>query len=165
MPAGYLTTMAPCQIQRGLCEMAHIDENIRHRKKLTGFYQRELPRIGFAPLARGGADEWPLLRYPVRVRNKAQVLSLAINAGVEIGSWFEVALHPAGTKMEDFGYAAGMCPEAESACRQVINLPTHLKVDQATAERTLKFLRKHAVPVGCECVGEDNDGLVEPRRG
>jgi dTDP-4-amino-4,6-dideoxygalactose transaminase len=99
------------------------------------------------------------------VRNKAQVLSLAINAGVEIGSWFEVALHPAGTKMEDFGYAAGTCPEAESACRQVINLPTHLKVDQATAERTLKFLRKHAVPVGCECVGEDNDGLVEPRRG
>ncbi len=150
MPTDYLTTMAPCQIRRGLCEMARIDENIRHRKRMAGFYQRELPRMGFAPLALGNVDEWPLLRYPVRVRNKEEVLSRAIKAGVEIGSWFEVPLHPAGTRMEDFGYVAGLCPEAESACRQVINLPTHLKVDEATAERTLEFLRKHAAPANCQ---------------
>jgi dTDP-4-amino-4,6-dideoxygalactose transaminase len=150
MPATYLTTMAPCQIRRGLSEMARIDDNIRHRRQLTTFYQRELPKIGFASLALGGVDAWPLLRYPVRVQNKAQVLSLAIKAGVEIGSWFEVPLHPEGTRMEDFGYSAGLCPEAESACRQVVNLPTHLNVDEATAKRTLDFLRKHATPATCQ---------------
>jgi dTDP-4-amino-4,6-dideoxygalactose transaminase len=146
MPAEYLTTMAPCQIRRGLCEMARIEQNIGHRRHMTGFYHRELPRIGFAPLACAGVDQWPFVRYPVRVGNKDEVLSRAIRMGLEIGSWFEVPLHPAGTRMETFGYREGMCPEAESACREVINLPTHLKVNQATAERTLEFLRKHAVP-------------------
>jgi dTDP-4-amino-4,6-dideoxygalactose transaminase len=146
MPADYLTVMAPCQIRRGICEMGRIEENIRHRRQLTGFYHRELPRIGFAPLACQGVEQWPLLRYPVRVRNKDEVLRQAIKKGLEIGSWFEIPLHPAGMRMEDFGYREGMCPLAESACREVINLPTHLNVDQATAEGTLEFLRKHAVP-------------------
>jgi dTDP-4-amino-4,6-dideoxygalactose transaminase len=104
MPDDYLTAMAPCQIRRGVCEMARIGENVRHRRQLTGFYQRELPRLGFAPLACPGVEEWPLLRYPVRVRNKDEVLRQAIPAGLEIGSWFEIPLHPAGTRMEDFGY-------------------------------------------------------------
>ena len=150
MPADYLTTMAPCQSRRGLCEMARIQQNIQHRKDLTGFYQRELPKMGFAPLAARGVEQWPLLRYPVRVQNKAEVVSRAIREGVEIGSWFEIPLHPAGTRMTDFDYHEGMCPEAESACRQVINLPTHVKVDRATAERTLDFLRKHAAAANAE---------------
>jgi dTDP-4-amino-4,6-dideoxygalactose transaminase len=129
--------------------MARIQENIQHRKELTGFYQRELPKIGFAPLAGNGVGEWPLLRYPVRVQNKDEVLSQAVRRGVEIGSWFEVPLHPAGTRMADFDYQEGICPQAESACREVINLPTHLKVGRATAEGTLDFLRKVAVAAGC----------------
>lgn len=145
-PRQYLARMAPCQIRRGLREMARIAENLDHRKRLTEWYHRELPRIGFVPVAPPCREPLPLLRYPVRVANKVQVLSLAARALIEIGSWFEVPLHPAGTRLEDFGYRAGMCPKAERAARQVINLPTHLKVSPSVAERTLEFLRKHARP-------------------
>jgi dTDP-4-amino-4,6-dideoxygalactose transaminase len=48
--------------------------------------------------------------------------------------------------MELFGYRQGMCPEAEAASREVINLPTHPKVHANAAERTLAFLRKFARP-------------------
>ena len=99
-----------------------------------------------APLGVPAAEEMPLLRYPLRVANKEEVLARAIDARVEIGSWFEIPLHPAGTRMEDFGYAAGKCPEAERASREVVNLPTHLKVDQRTAEKTLDFLARNAKP-------------------
>ena len=44
-------------------------------------------------------------------------------------------------------YTTGMCPEAEKACREVVNLPTHLKVDAKTAERTLAFLKEVGEPV------------------
>jgi perosamine synthetase len=147
MPADYFTGMAPCQIARGLREMACVAENIEHRRALTAFYQTELPKVGFAALDVPEAAETPLLRYPVRVANKSAVLRQAVRNGVEIGSWFECPLHPLGTKQEDFGYSDGICPESERAAREVVNLPTHRKVDRRTAERVLEFLRRVAEPV------------------
>ena len=147
MPRDYLTAMAPCQIRRGLREVARIDANIRHRTELTAFYHAELGKLGFQPLAVPEIERQPLLRYPVRVANKSELLSLAVRKGVEIGSWFECPLHPKGTRQEGFGYQDGMCPESERAAREVINLPTHLRVDRLTAERTLDFLRQRATPV------------------
>jgi len=147
MPYGYLSLMAPCQRRKGSRELARIEDNIRHRKMLTQYYSEKLPEIGLAPLRRPDTEPLPLLRYPVRVSNKNELIELSVKRRVEIGSWFEVPLHPAGTRMEDFGYRPGMCPEAEAACRQVINLPTHLKADEATAEKTLAFLRQHAKPI------------------
>lgn len=146
MPERYLATMAPCQIRQGLREMARIHENIEHRVRLTKLYQAELPRLGFASLPTSVAEGMPLLRYPVRIANKPKVLASAVRARVEIGSWFEVPLHPEGTRMEAFGYRQGMCPEAEAAAREVVNLPTHRRVTTAVAERTLEFLRKQGRP-------------------
>ena len=146
MPRDYLAMMAGCQMRQGLREMARVEDNISHRRRLTAYYHGALAELGFSPLAVPGAEELPLLRYPVRVANKAEVLELAARAKMEIGSWFEVPLHPAATRMEDLGYRPGMCPHADRASREVVNLPTHLKVDDSTAERTLEFLRKHAHP-------------------
>jgi len=147
MPADYLSVMAPCQRRKGSRELARIEDNIRRRKTLTRYYSERLPEFGFAPLGWTSQEPLPLLRYPVRVSNKNDVLREALRQGVEIGSWFEVPLHPAGTRMEEFGYRPGSCPEAETACRQVVNLPTHLKVDEATADKTLKFLGRYGRPV------------------
>lgn len=146
MPDDYFTAMSPCQIQRGLREMARIDDNIRHRKMMTAFYHDRLSKMGFAPLDVPGAEAIPLLRYPVRVANKQDVLTHAASHRVEIGSWFECPLHPDGTPMEMLGYSQGMCPESERACREVINLPTHLKADESVGDKTLKFLAKFAKP-------------------
>ena len=144
----YFGTMAPCQIRKGIREMGRIEENTRHRTRLTTLYSEALPGMGLAPVEMACRLELALLRYPVRVANKNEVLHAAEKEGIEIGSWFEVPLHPAGTRMEDLGYRSGTCPEAELASRQVINLPTHLKVDEATATRTLEFLAKYARPPG-----------------
>ncbi|GAH14578.1 unnamed protein product, partial [marine sediment metagenome] len=139
MPDNYLRTMAFCQARKGLRELARIEKNIEHRRKLTEFYHQRLPDVGFARLAEELVVDQPLLRYPVRVANKHEVVETASKRGFEIGTWFESPLHPGGTRLERFGYKPGMCPEAEKACREVINLPTHLKVDEKTAERTLVF--------------------------
>jgi len=147
MPKDYFGAMAQCQARKGSRELARIEQNLGHRERLTAYYGRRLPELGFEPCRLNHAETLPLLRYPVRVGNKDEVLKRAEREGVEIGSWFEVPLHPAGTRMEDFGYQPGTCPEGESAARQVVNLPTHGKVTQRTAERTLRFLGEFAKPV------------------
>ena len=155
IPSGYLTTMAGCQVRKGIRELARIEDNIEHRKRLTALYHRELPEIGFATLPRALQHGLPLLRYPVRVANKTEVLRKAEKQRLEVGSWFEIPLHPAGTRMEDFGYHSGTCPQAEAASRQVINLPTHVKVDDKAAQETLAFLGKHAEPIQRETERRD----------
>jgi dTDP-4-amino-4,6-dideoxygalactose transaminase len=150
MPEGYFSTMARCQIRKGIREISRIEENTRHRRTLTAYYRERLPELGFAACRFDGGDEHPLVRYPVRVDNKEEVLRRAEREGVEIGSWFEVPLHPAGTRMEDFAYQTGTCPEAERAAREVVNLPTHRKVTERIAERTLRFLKSVARPASPE---------------
>lgn len=69
---------------------------------------------------------------------------LRLDPAVESGSWFGMPLHPKGIAMECFGYRAGMRPELERACAEVVNLPTHWKITPYEAERVLTFLGKHA---------------------
>lgn len=146
-PQGYVTRMAPCQVGYGLREMSQIDENIRHRTRLTEFYQRELANVGFEVLPGNLVRGVPLLRYPVRVANKAEFLSRAAASGLEIGNYFDLPLHQATAPMRCFGYRDGSCPNGEAACGHVVNLPTHRRVSERVAERTLRFLARHAQPV------------------
>ena len=55
-------------------------------------------------------------------------------------------LHPAGTEMELFGYPAGMCPEAEKAASDVVNLSTHAQIKANEAQKIIEFLQNFAAP-------------------
>ncbi len=48
--------------------------------------------------------------------------------------------------MQAFGYEIGMCPEAEKASAEVINLPTHPKINEYEVYRTLEFLKEMLLP-------------------
>ena len=146
MPPGYLKKMAPAQMQEGAANLCHIEDSIEARKTNTGLYTGMLQRTPYKPLMLDSHQESFILRYPVRVANKKECLRLAAQRRFEIGSWFEVPLHPEGTDMEALGYLEGMCPEAEKASREVINLPTHLKITPREAERIIHFLCRHAQP-------------------
>ena len=141
MPHDYTLRAARVQCQLGRQELARIGANIGHRVKAAARYFEELPKLGYeVPKLPTGADV-PILRFPLRVANKSEVLAKAPACGVEIGSWFECTLHPAETNLAAFGYLSGECPVAERAAREVINLPTHRRVSAKDVERTLSFVR------------------------
>ena len=146
LPKQYFMGMARVQIRKGIQEMKIIGENIAHRRQMAAYYAQALGEAGLA-LVLLEADEDPVfLRYPVRVKNKRELLARAFRQGVEIGSWFDSPLHPEEADLERFGYILGSCPEAERATREVINLPTHPQVTMREAERIMQFIRRHAIP-------------------
>ena len=81
MPKDYLTAMAPSQVRQGLRGLAQIEENIRHRTELTAWYHGQLPRLGLAVSPAIEPAGMPLLRYPLRVANKQELLGRAGSAG------------------------------------------------------------------------------------
>lgn len=147
LPRDYALRPSAVQCRVGLGEVKRLAGNVSRRQWAATHYLRELPLLGYRlPVAPEGSEAM-LVRFPLRVSNKAEALAQAPGSGVEIGSWFERALHPEGTDHEAFRYHPGECPNAETAAAQVINLPTHPRVTERDLEKTLAFVQRVCRPV------------------
>lgn len=146
MPADYALAAIPVQCRLGRREVQRIGANMARRNHATQRYLEELPRLGYHVPTMPANWDTPLLRFPVRVANKAEALAQAARHGVEIGSWFECPLHPIETNQPAFCYFDGTCPVAERAAREVINLPTHRRVGNRAIDRSLAFMARVCRP-------------------
>jgi dTDP-4-amino-4,6-dideoxygalactose transaminase len=146
MPPGFFMRMGGAQGRAGLRQLKKVDRNIAHRHEMKEVYDRLLREAGFPVTDVPEHMDPVLVRYPVRVADKARAVAEAPKHLVEIGTWFECPLHPAETPMEQYGYHEGMCPVAEKACREVVNLPTHRRADEKTARRTVEFIQRIGPP-------------------
>lgn len=145
-PQDHHWIMGPFQERVGIRQLEKYKEDLPARKKLMAFYRQGLIKAGWPALDYD--DETILLRYPVRVKNKWDLLDKAQDARVELGSWFESPLHP--IKLEDhaiFDYTLGQCPISEQAAEETINLPLHQWMTPEEAQRTLNFVLENGNPV------------------
>ena len=131
------------QAHAGLKQLRKIEDNTSHRVRMAQLYDELLEARGWKPRNYDKALVEPVMvRYPLRIREKQEALARAAKAGIELGSWFECPLHPIETPLVSYDYQTGMCPEAEKAAREVVNLPLHLRVNARTAERTVNFITR-----------------------
>lgn len=144
MEPDFFKRMSGMQANAGLRQLGKLDENLAHRRKMRALYDRFVDEHGWeGPKISDDADP-VLVRYPVRVGDKAEALRRASGHFVELGSWFECPLHPIETDMSAYGYHEGMCPEADKASHEVVNLPCHMRASESTAKRSVAFLAKLA---------------------
>jgi len=137
----FFKAMSTVQARSGIRQLGKIEKNIAHRRKMAQLYDKMLSAKGFKP-GKDGRDwaEPVLVRYPVRITEKDKALAQAAKAGVELGSWFECPLHPIETPLTSYDYELGMCPEAEKASNEVVNLPLHPRTSEKTVERSVDFI-------------------------
>jgi dTDP-4-amino-4,6-dideoxygalactose transaminase len=131
------------QARSGLRQLGKIERNIEHRKQMAQLYDELLRQKGWRGREIDSSVMQPVMvRYPVRITEKNKALMEASKAGIELGSWFECPLHPIETPLEAYDYEIGMCPQAEKACYEVVNLPLHPRVSEKTAKRTVDFITR-----------------------
>ena len=140
MPENFFMAMSPSQASSGIRQLGSIEKNIEHRKKMAAIYNKSLQELGWPVIQTPEFTDPVLVRYPVRVTNKWQMVADAIKHGIELGTWFESPLHPKDTKLELYGYNSGMCPQAEKAAKEVVNLPLHPRTSEKTIHRTIEFV-------------------------
>ncbi len=129
------------QARSGIRQIGRIEENIAHRRKMAQLYDELLAAKGWqSNTDRRDSAEPVLVRYPVRIAEKNEALTQAAKAGIELGSWFECPLHPIETPLASYDYKLGMCPEAEKASHEVVNLPLHPRTSKKTIERSVDFI-------------------------
>lgn len=131
------------QARAGLRQLRKIQQNIAHRRKMAQLYDKLLEERGWHARGYDKSQLDPVMvRYPVRITEKARALAEAAAAGIELGSWFECPLHPIETPLAAYDYEMGMCPEAEKASREVVNLPLHPRANETTARRSVEFITR-----------------------
>jgi perosamine synthetase len=141
MATDFFKGMSCVQARSGLRQLAKVESNIAHRRQMATLYDKLLKEKGWPTRHYDKSIMDPVMvRYPVRIKEKNKALEEAAAAGVELGSWFECPLHPIETPMEAYDYKIGMCPEAEKASREVVNLPLHPRVSEKTVQRTVDFI-------------------------
>lgn len=143
MADDFFKAMSTVQARSGIHQLKKLDKNISHRKEMAKLYDEMLSEKGWAPRQYDSAIQDPVMvRYPVRIKEKEKALAEAASAGVELGSWFECPLHPIETPLEAYDYKIGMCPEAEKASQEVVNLPLHPRTGAKTIKRSVEFIAR-----------------------
>ena len=123
----------------GIGQIRRLRGSLRHRQWLAEVYHRELTNRGFQCYP--NARYYPVLRYPISVPNKSDMIQRCSEQGVVIGEWFNACIHPRDCLLSDLFYDAGMCPHAEAAAQSIINLPTHPGVSETDAQRIVSVLK------------------------
>ncbi|NTU46383.1 aminotransferase class I/II-fold pyridoxal phosphate-dependent enzyme [Candidatus Roizmanbacteria bacterium] len=65
-----------------------------------------------------------LLRYPLIVKNRGDVLKKMQKQNIFLGKWYDTPIAPKGIDLEIMRYKKGSCPVAEKLCAGIVNLPT-----------------------------------------
>jgi len=143
MAPDFFKQISAFQAYCGLRQVHKIEQNITHRKSMAAVYDQLLAQKGFPLRCYDKSLIDPVLvRYPVRIKEKPKAIETAASAGVELGSWFECPLHPVETPLEKYDYIPGMCPIAEKAAEETVNLPLHPRVSEKTIRRTVDFISR-----------------------
>jgi perosamine synthetase len=142
MPSGYAKRMS--SFQERLLHRSLSDEFIvAHRRRLKRVYDEALELAGVPSLTVAERFDPVLLRYPVRIKQKARALAEAKKHGLDIGEWYANPIdRPESLDGEVLGYRPGACPEGERAGREVVNLPMGRRVTEKSARRMVEFVKK-----------------------
>jgi dTDP-4-amino-4,6-dideoxygalactose transaminase len=143
MGKDFFKAMSSIQAGTGIRQLDKLEKNIAHRRQIAELYDELLSQNGWSTRNYNKEITNPVMvRYPVRIKEKDRAIQQAASAGIELGAWFECPLHPIETPLEKYGYKIGMCPEAEKAAKETVNLPVHPRVSKKTVKKTVDFITK-----------------------
>ncbi len=127
-PPSYPTRLSNVQAFIGWHAIQALESNVRHRQAVARRYQEILNGGGSV------RDEGTWLRYSFLVPSP-QRWERVLEKYFVVGRWFSSVAHG---RTDDWGavrYASGQCPVAEFVAEHIVNLPTHVRIDERALRR------------------------------
>ncbi|HFE64209.1 MAG TPA: hypothetical protein ENK14_07325, partial [Caldithrix sp.] len=140
-PKSFEKGMSDFQAKIGLAQLENFPRLQEHRLWVADKYDRIVSDLGIEPPYQPEYAKHGYLKYPLLVKNRDEFFKLAEKAKIEFGDWFLSPIHPVQSGFEKWNYHWGENPIGEKLSQHVINLPTHLEVDENYLDRIYTFLR------------------------
>jgi dTDP-4-amino-4,6-dideoxygalactose transaminase len=135
MPSRFLQGMSDAQRRSWERQLPGIRAAVARRREVAAAYDSFMISRGLRPPVQPAYAEHAMLRYTVRVDDRAGMLARARRLRIPLGDWFSSPLHPVAGDLAPWGYRRGCCPQAERACRESVNLLAERPVDAARLAR------------------------------
>jgi dTDP-4-amino-4,6-dideoxygalactose transaminase len=123
--------MEPSAIRLLLKRWNNRSKEFMARQKVSSVYVAKLPtKVQIRPLEKSTPM---LLRFPLLVKDREGLIAFLKSKGIYIGdTWYDAPVAPK-RYLEKTNYTMGQCPNAEKIAKTIVNLPTHLHVNENKA--------------------------------
>lgn len=143
IPSRFLAKLSATQARLGTERLEHLPSEVARRRRIAHRYSEWLGQQGRTPAVEPADQEHAFLRYPLRVTDRQRFMSAAERAGIDLGDWFVSPVHPVSNELVRWGYLAGTAPNAERACREIVNLPTDPTLGDEDVEQVIGFMARY----------------------
>lgn len=120
-----------------LSQIERIKEFNQHREEIVEYYISQLSSQYDLPFAK----KTPLLRFPMLLDKRDELISKLKRKGIYIGKWYSEIIDPKGVNLDNIHYKVGFCPNAERIAKQIVNLPTYPVMKKNDAQTIVSFLK------------------------
>lgn len=135
-PAIFMQKMPNVLAELALFQLSRLSEFNGKREDAVNLYLEEF----------GGGNnqqQAPLLRFPLFVNNRDELLQRAKKQNLYLGTWYSEVIDPKGVDFEKMHYVKGSCPNAEKIARKIINLPTYPAMSKDDQNRVINFIKTY----------------------
>ena len=112
----------------GINQLSLIEKNIKHRakvvKKLSSFIKKD------------NSKGYSLLRYSFLVKSREKFIN-EFSEYFDLDIWYDSVLHGRSNNFNRLSYKLKSCKNAEFVCKNIVNFPTHQRIDLNTLEKIL----------------------------
>lgn len=132
----FMQKMPNALAELALFQLSRLLEFNKKREETTSFYVS----------AFGGGNsqqQAPLLRFPLFVNNRNELLQSAKKQHLYLGTWYSEVIDPKSVNFEKMHYVKGSCPNAEKIANKIINLPTYPTMSKDDQKKVINFIKTY----------------------
>ena len=126
-PERYPMKLTSYQALVGINQLSSIEKNIKHRvklvEKLSSFFKKN----------NNGCS---LLRYSFLVKSRKKFIN-EFSEYFDLDIWYDSVLHGRSSKFNQLNYKLRSCKNAEFVCKNIVNFPTHQRINLNSLEKIL----------------------------
>ncbi len=141
---GYVRLAGETKAKAALKQLKNWPRLQQLRLQNTAMIEESFSNAGLSLWPREPQANITLMRYPLRVYKKWEIVHRAGVRGLDIAGWYSSPVHPlAAFDLAKVDYRQGSCPRAESTIERLVHLPTNESLNKHKLQAMMKILNGH----------------------
>jgi len=114
------------------------------RRQNTAMMEEHFTKAGLSLWPRQPQANIAMMRYPLRVYKKWEMVHKAGIRGLDIAGWYVSPIHPlTDGDLAKVDYHKGSCPRSEGMIQRLVHLPTDTSLNKRKLEAMIEILNAH----------------------
>jgi dTDP-4-amino-4,6-dideoxygalactose transaminase len=140
-PEGYVRLAGEIKAKAALKQLQNWPRLHQLRLQNTAMIEKSFSDAGLSLWPKQPQANITLMRYPLRVYKKWEIVHRAGIRGLDIAGWYVSPVHPLNDNdLAKVDYHRGCCPTAEGTIERLVHLPTNESLNKHKLEAMMKIL-------------------------